>query len=48
MSTLCFTFCDLNNNCVATEFNARGDLFAGGSMVGFLRVANAMLAHGAV
>lgn len=32
----------------ATEFNARGDLFAGGSMVGFLRVANAMLAHGAV
>ncbi|KAL7542568.1 hypothetical protein ACHAXR_011896 [Thalassiosira sp. AJA248-18] len=34
-------------NC-ATEFNARGDLFAGGSMVGFLRVANAMLAQGAV
>ena len=32
----------------ATEFNARGDLFAGGSMVGFLRVANAMLTHGAV
>jgi glutamate dehydrogenase (NADP+) len=32
----------------ATEFNARGDLFAGGSMVGFLRVANAMLSHGAV
>lgn len=32
----------------ATEFNARGDLFAGGSMVGFLRVANAMMAHGAV
>ena len=24
------------------------DLFAGGSMVGFLRVANAMMAHGAV
>lgn len=32
----------------ATEFNARGDLFAGGCMVGFLRVANAMLTHGAV
>ena len=32
----------------ATEFNVRGDLFAGGTMVGFLRVANAMLAHGAV
>jgi len=32
----------------ATEFNARGDLFAGGSIVGFLRVANAMLTHGAV
>jgi glutamate dehydrogenase (NADP+) len=32
----------------ATEFNARGDLFAGGSMVGFLRVANAMMAQGAV
>lgn len=32
----------------ATEFNARGDLFAGGSMVGFLRVANAMMTHGAV
>lgn len=32
----------------ATEFNARGDLFAGGSMVGFLRVADAMLAHGAI
>lgn len=32
----------------ATEFNARGDLFAGGSMVGFLRVANAMLTHGTV
>ncbi len=32
----------------ATEFNARGDLFAGGTIVGFLRVANAMLNHGAV
>ncbi|KAL9179773.1 hypothetical protein ACHAXT_007743 [Thalassiosira profunda] len=32
----------------ATEFNVRGDLFAGGTMVGFLRVANAMMAHGAV
>ena len=32
----------------AKEFNARGDLFAGGSMVGFLRVANAMMSHGAV
>ena len=32
----------------ATEFNARGDLVAGGTIVGFLRVANAMLSHGAV
>ena len=32
----------------ATEFNARGDLFAGGTIVGFLRVADAMLAHGAI
>jgi len=35
-------------SATATEFNKRGDLFAGGSMVGFLRVANAMMNHGAV
>ena len=32
----------------AQEFHARGDLFAGATITGFLRVANAMLAHGAV
>ena len=32
----------------AQEFNARGDLFAGANISGFLRVANAMLSHGAV
>jgi glutamate dehydrogenase (NADP+) len=32
----------------ASEFNARGDLFAGANIAGFLRVANAMLMHGAV
>ena len=32
----------------ASEFNARGDLFAGANIAGFLRVANAMLLHGAV
>jgi glutamate dehydrogenase (NADP+) len=32
----------------AQEFNARGDLFAGGSICGFLRVANALASHGAV
>lgn len=32
----------------AQEFNARGDLFAGANISGFLRVANAMLNHGAV
>lgn len=32
----------------ATEFNARGDLFAGANIAGFLRVANVMLTHGAV
>lgn len=32
----------------AQEFNARGDLFAGANILGFLRVANVMLTHGAV
>lgn len=32
----------------AQEFNARGDLFVGANIAGFLRVANAMLSHGAV
>lgn len=32
----------------AREFNARGDLFVGANICGFLRVANAMLNHGAV
>lgn len=32
----------------AEEFNARGDLFAGANITGFLRVANVMLTHGAV
>ena len=32
----------------AKEFNARGDLFAGSNIAGFLRVANAMMMHGAV
>ena len=32
----------------AQEFNARGDLYVGANISGFLRVANAMLAHGAV
>ena len=32
----------------ASEFNARGDLFAGANILGFLRVANVMLTHGAV
>lgn len=32
----------------AQEFNARGDLFVGANITGFLRVANAMLNHGAV
>eukprot|EP00934_Nitzschia_sp_Nitz4_P003627 Nitzschia sp. Nitz4//scaffold328_size19456//1041//2641//NITZ4_008716-RA/size19456-augustus-gene-0.22-mRNA-1//-1//CDS//3329547959//3617//frame0 len=32
----------------ATEFNARGDLFAGATIAGFLRVANVMMVHGAV
>ena len=30
------------------EFNARGDLHAGGLIMGFLRVANTMAAHGSV
>lgn len=32
----------------AQEFNARGDLFAGANIYGFLRVANVMMTHGAV
>lgn len=32
----------------ATEFNVRGDLFAGSNIAGFLRVANVMMVHGAV
>jgi len=32
----------------AAEFNARGDLFVGANIAGFLRVANVMLNHGAV
>jgi len=32
----------------AQEFNSRGDLFVGANIAGFLRVANAMLNHGAV
>jgi glutamate dehydrogenase (NADP+) len=32
----------------ASEFNARGDLFAGSNIAGFLRVANVMMTHGAV
>jgi glutamate dehydrogenase (NADP+) len=32
----------------ATEFNARGDLFTGSNILGFLRVANVMMTHGAV
>lgn len=32
----------------ATEFNARGDLFAGANILGFMRVANVMMTHGAV
>lgn len=32
----------------ATEFNARGDLFAGTNILGFLRIANVMMTHGAV
>ncbi len=32
----------------ASEFNARGDLFAGANIAGFLRVANVMMMHGAV
>jgi len=32
----------------ASEFNARGDLFAGANILGFMRVANVMSKHGAV
>jgi hypothetical protein len=30
------------------EFNTRGDLYSGGIIMGFLRVANTMAAQGAV
>jgi glutamate dehydrogenase (NADP+) len=39
-------FKDVKNT--ATEFNARGDLFAGANILGFMRVANVMMTHGAV
>lgn len=32
----------------ATEFNVRGDLYVGGNIRGFLRVADVMMGHGAV
>jgi glutamate dehydrogenase (NADP+) len=32
----------------ASEFNARGDLYAGANILGFMRVANVMMTHGAV
>jgi glutamate dehydrogenase (NADP+) len=32
----------------AQEFNARGDLYTGANIIGFLRVANVMMMHGAV
>jgi glutamate dehydrogenase (NADP+) len=32
----------------ATEFNARGDLYTGTNILGFMRVANVMMKHGAV
>lgn len=32
----------------ATEFNVRGDMFAGTNILGFLRIANVMMTHGAV
>jgi len=32
----------------SAEFHARGDLFMGANITGFMRVANSMLAHGAV
>lgn len=37
---------DVNNTAV--EFHARGDLFQAANILGFFRVANAMLSHGAV
>jgi glutamate dehydrogenase (NADP+) len=37
-----------NIDRTATEFNARGDLVAGTDIASFLRVADAMLAHGSV
>lgn len=33
---------------IASEFNARGDLYTGANIQGFLRVANVMMTHGAV
>ena len=39
-----YTDCKLT----AQEFNARGDLYTGSHLAGFLRVANVMLNHGAV
>lgn len=35
-------------NATATEFNARGDLYTGANILGFMRVANVMSTHGAV
>lgn len=32
----------------AAEFNARGDLYTGATILGFMRVANVMMTHGAV
>jgi glutamate dehydrogenase (NADP+) len=40
------TYADIKTT--ATEFNARGDLFAGTNIRGFLRIANVMMTHGAV
>lgn len=39
-------YTDVKNT--ASEFNVRGDLFAGANIMGFLRVANVMMTHGAV
>ena len=37
-----------NVKATAIEFNKRGDFHAGANIAGFLRVADAMLAHGSV
>ena len=37
-----------NVKATATEFNKRGDFHAGANIAAFLRVADAMLAHGSV